>query len=105
MVFAKPNIASANLQSTSLDNTLGQYFSGVGIDSLHRGTGDLHLLRALLLCQSFHINQADNLVFVKRHRDDPAIPFAWLEACTSRVRTHTPVFSGPWHPFTSFHLI
>ena len=63
VVFADHVISSADFKRSPFDEINGQFFAGVGIQALHRGTRYMHLLGALLLGETDIVDQPDRLVF------------------------------------------
>ena len=80
VVFADHVISSADFKRSPFDEINGQFFAGVGIQALHRGTRYMHLLGALLLGETDIVDQPDRLVFFegKGHYLHVVLIIGWL---------------------------
>lgn len=68
VVFADHVISSADFKRSPFDEINGQFFAGVGIQALHRGTRYMHLLGALLLGETDIVDQPDRISYSSRVR-------------------------------------
>jgi len=101
--IAKAVFAALDQQHFAVYQRLRQLFSGAVVNSLHRGAGNIHLRRALLLRKSVHVNQPDGLKLIHRHRN--GIVRMYIQrtkpAAFGETADSSPL-SWSWHCFTSF---
>lgn len=92
-------IAAFNGKLTALHQALRKLFACRGIDGLHSGSGNLHLLGAFLLAQPLQINEADSFKLIQRHNDldGSCFPVQIAEAPAAGERTDSSSLAGSGH--------
>ena len=68
--FTKMVLAAFDSKRAAIDQSIGDFLSGVVIDKLHRGTCDFHVPAAFFLRKTFVVNQPDGLVLIHCHHND-----------------------------------
>ena len=96
--FTKPVISSSNNKALSIDDTSGNFFSGIFINFCNSCPGNVHLGGALFMGFSLKIYQTDNLIFIQSQCDS-----FWLLAIFRGKRfilggaTNSAASWGSWH--------
>ena len=96
---AEPVFSPLHPKSPPTDQCVRQLAAGPIVDRLHRGAGDLHPGRRLLLGAAEMIDQPDHLVFLHRQNHRPV--GRWPQRCEPGAvgqRADSPAFLWSRHP-------
>jgi len=99
LAFAESIVPAANDKPFCVDQNIGELFSRVVVDALHRRSRNVHLCGAFFLREPHQIDEANGLIFVHAHHDG-----SLRRAVSNRAKrriprqaTHSAAFSWPWH--------